>query len=203
MKALEAYRKKRRFARTPEPRPARKPSRRGAFFVVQKHAASHLHYDFRLEAGRVLKSWSVPKGPCLDPAVKRFAIAVEDHPVDYAAFEGVIPTGEYGAGTVMIWDRGTYRADEGADPTAGLREGHLRFTLDGQKLKGAWVLQRMRGRHWLLIKHRDRHASRKDITRAAPKSVRSGRTLAQIARDEGGDVAHAAAHDPGGLGRSR
>jgi bifunctional non-homologous end joining protein LigD len=146
MKPLEEYKKKRRFARTPEPPPKRKASRAGHLFVVQKHRATQLHYDFRLEVDRVLKSWSVPKGPSLDPAVKRFAIAVEDHPLDYAEFEGVIPEGEYGGGTVMVWDRGTYEPEETDDVARALRQGRLKLTLKGRKLKGSWVLVRIGGR---------------------------------------------------------
>jgi len=123
-------------------------------------------------------------------------VAVEDHPVDYAEFEGVIPEGEYGAGTVMVWDRGTYEPNNGTDVADALRKGQLTFTLHGRKLKGRWSLIRLRGRHWLLIKLRDRYASSKDISAAAPKSVLTGRTLAQIAADEGGDVVKAASGDP-------
>jgi bifunctional non-homologous end joining protein LigD len=193
---LEPYRAKRRFEKTPEPAPKRRRSTFGRLFVVQKHRARQLHYDFRLEADGSLKSWSVPKGPSLDPSVKRLAVAVEDHPVDYADFEGVIPEGQYGGGTVMVWDRGTYRPDKGTDVAAGLRKGELTFMLYGRKLKGGWSLIRLRGRDWLLIKQRDRYASANDLTTTAPKSVLTGRTLAQIAADEGGDVAKAATGDP-------
>lgn len=199
--SLDTYRKKRRFGRTPEPEPHHQTSKSGRVFVVQKHRASHLHYDFRLEVDGVLKSWSVPKGPSLSPAVKRFAIAVEDHPVAYGGFEGIIPEGEYGGGTVMLWDRGTYRAEPGTDVAAALRRGQLAFTLQGRKLKGAWALVRMRGRQWLLIKQRDRHASDRDITLSAPTSVLTRRTLARIAADEGGNVAKAATGDPPSAGR--
>jgi bifunctional non-homologous end joining protein LigD len=199
--SLDTYRKKRRFGRTPEPEPRRQTSKSGRVFVVQKHRASHLHYDFRLEVDGVLKSWSVPKGPSLSPAVKRFAIAVEDHPVAYGGFEGIIPEGEYGGGTVMLWDRGTYRTAPGTDVAAALRRGQLAFTLQGRKLKGAWALVRMRGRQWLLIKQRDRHASERDITVSAPTSVLTRRTLARIAADEGGNVAKAATGDPPSTGR--
>lgn len=200
---LEQYRKKRRFGRTPEPGPRRRDSSSGRLFVVQKHRARQLHYDFRLEVSGVLKSWSVPKGPSLDPSVKRFAVAVEDHPVDYAGFEGIIPEGEYGGGTVMLWDRGTYRPAPGLDVAAALRRGQLAFTLQGRKLKGGWALVRLRGRDWLLVKQRDRHASSTDVTAAAPRSVLSRRTLAQIAADEGGDVAKAASGDPAPAARRR
>jgi bifunctional non-homologous end joining protein LigD len=123
-------------------------------------------------------------------------VAVEDHPVDYADFEGIIPDGEYGGGTVMVWDRGTYRLDKGTDIAAGLQRGELTFTLQGRKLKGGWGLVHLRSRNWLLIKRRDRYASTKDITLTAPTSVLTGRTLAQIAADEGGDIAKAASGDP-------
>ena len=146
---------------------------------MQKHQARRLHYDFRLEVDGVLKSWAVPKGPSLDPSVRRLAVAVEDHPLDYANFEGVIPEGEYGAGTVIVWDRGTYRPQDDTDVAAALRKGVLTFELDGQKLKGGWTLVRVRDRNWLLIKQRDRHASRKDITAAAPRSSGARSTRAR------------------------
>ena len=196
---LESYARKRRFERTPEPAPRRRRSKSGRLFVVQKHQARRLHYDFRLEVEGVLKSWAVPKGPSLDPSVRRLAVAVEDHPLDYASFEGVIPEGEYGAGTVIVWDRGTYRPQDDTDVAAALRKGVLTFELDGQKLKGGWSLVRVRDRNWLLIKRRDRHASREDITAAAPRSVVTGRTLAQVAADEGA----AAARAPSGVRSTR
>lgn len=201
--ALAPYRKKRHFDKTPEPPPRVRRSRSGHLFVMQKHRARTLHYDFRLEVDGVLKSWAVPKGPSLDPSVKRLAVAVEDHPIDYANFEGVIPEGEYGSGTVMVWDRGTYRTEPGVDVAAALRKGHLDFGLRGQKLKGGWSLVRLRGRDWLLIKQRDRYASSEDITVNAPNSVLTGRTLARIAADEGGDVAKAASGDPPTSARRR
>jgi bifunctional non-homologous end joining protein LigD len=151
---------------------------------VQKHLASHLHYDFRLEHNGVLLSWAVPKGPSLDPAIKRLAMHVEDHPVEYGEFEGVIPEG-YGAGIVMLWDRGTW-APESADVEAALKKGDLKFTLDGVKLKGSWVLVRTRGprdpsgRSWLLIKHRDDWSGPIDIAEFAPLSVKSGHDLPEI-----------------------
>ena len=195
MSPLAAYAKKRRFGRTPEPR-GRVSRRTGARFVVQKHRATALHYDFRLEADGVLRSWAVPKGPSLDPREKRLAMQVEDHPVEYGDFEGVIPAGEYGGGTVMLWDRGTYDA-EADDVGKALRAGELRFTLHGRKLRGGWVLVRTGGRKWLLLKRRDRSASATaDVTRSKPRSVKTRRLLAGIARDEGGDVAKAATADP-------
>jgi bifunctional non-homologous end joining protein LigD len=142
----------------------------------------------------VLKSWAVPKGPSLDPKVKRLAMAVEDHPLDYADFEGIIPEGEYGGGTVMVWDRGTYIPE--GNMRAGYDKGEVKFLLQGSKLKGSWVLVRTNGRQWLLMKHRDAFASSDPITDTAPTSVISGRTLAEIAADEGGNVAKAATGDP-------
>ena len=165
-------------------------------FVIQKHRASALHYDFRLEDEGVLKSWAVPKGPSLDPGVKRLAMAVEDHPIGYAGFEGVIPAGEYGGGTVMVWDQGTYEP-ETPDVSAALRRGELKFTLNGKKLRGGWVLLRTDGRRWLLIKRKDAAASNTvDIATTKPRSVLSRRLLAGIARDAGGDVKKAATGDP-------
>ncbi len=144
--ALEEYRRKRDFKKTPEPAPkvARKKTRE-LFFCVQKHLASHLHYDFRLEHDGVLLSWAVPKGPSLDPKTKRLAMKVEDHPLEYGEFEGVIPEG-YGAGIVMLWDRGTW-TPEVDDIDAALKKGDLKFTLNGYKLKGSWVLVRTGGRY--------------------------------------------------------
>lgn len=165
-------------------------------FVVQKHRATQLHYDFRLESAGVLRSWAVPKGPSLDPAVKRLAMEVEDHPVDYARFEGIIPAGEYGGGTVMVWDIGTYSGFEGEDVEQGLRAGALRIVLRGTKLRGAWRLVRTRGRQWLLMKSRDRYASTDDVAVTHPRSVLTRRLLAGIARDAGGDVETAATGDP-------
>jgi bifunctional non-homologous end joining protein LigD len=203
---LTEYQRKRRFGVTPEPAGKRAGRRRKKTlaFVVQKHRASHLHYDFRLEWQGVLLSWAVPKGPSLDPSVKRLAMQVEDHPLEYAAFEGIIPAGEYGGGTVMVWDRGTWMP-ESPDVDAALRAGELKFALDGEKLSGSWVLVRTRGYRsrgaagrptWLLIKHRDEAASREDVAETAPRSVVSRRLLAEIAWQEGGDVAKAAAGDP-------
>src|SRR5258705_8839281 len=165
---LELYGTKRRFEKTPEPAPRRRRSRSGRLFVVQKHRARQLHYDFRLEVDGVLKSWSVPKGPSRDPSVKRLAVAVEDHPVDYANFEGVIPEGEYGGGTVMVWDRGTYEPEDSVDVAAALEKGHLAFTLRGEKLKGGWSLVGVRGRGGPLVKRRAAYAPQTDSTVAQP-----------------------------------
>jgi bifunctional non-homologous end joining protein LigD len=143
-----------------------------------------------------MPSWAVPKGPSLDPSQKRLAMQVEDHPLEYAGFEGIIPEGEYGGGTVMIWDEGTYEMLDDVDPAAGLRKGELRFTLDGRKLKGRWTLVRTGARKWLLIKGRDKYARTTDITASRARSVRTKRLLAQIARDEGGNVERAATGDP-------
>ena len=178
--ALEEYKRKRDFNKTPEPPPkVAKKKARELFFCVQKHLASHLHYDFRLEHNGVLLSWAVPKGPSLDPKTKRLAMKVEDHPFDYGEFEGVIPEG-YGAGIVMLWDTGTW-TPQVDDIDAALKKGDLKFTLSGYKLKGSWVLVRTSGRYpggggdrsWLLIKHRDEWAGDLDITEFAPKSVKS------------------------------
>ncbi|HXQ28101.1 MAG TPA: DNA polymerase ligase N-terminal domain-containing protein [Gemmatimonadales bacterium] len=172
-------------------------------FVVQKHRASQLHYDFRLEWDGRLLSWAIPKGPSLSPSVKRLAMSVEDHAVEYAGFEGVIPAGEYGAGTVMVWDHGTWEPDL-PDANAALQKGDLKFTLRGSKLKGSWALVRTRGygssrrSSWLLIKHRDEYASQRDIAVEEPYSALTHRLLADIARDGGGDVEKAASGDPAG-----
>jgi bifunctional non-homologous end joining protein LigD len=183
---LAEYNRKRRFDVTPEP-PGRagKKRARALAFVVQKHRASHLHYDFRIEHEGVMLSWAVAKGPSLDPGVRRLAMMTEPHPMDYNDFEGVIPEGEYGGGTVMIWDRGTWEP-ESPDVDRALAKGDLKMRLHGRKLKGSWVLVRMRERQWLLIKHRDAHASATvDLTVARPKSVVSRRTMAGIARAAG------------------
>jgi bifunctional non-homologous end joining protein LigD len=202
---LKEYRKKRDFKITPEP--AGKPRAAGKdgasqIYVIQKHRATQLHYDFRLEWKGTLLSWAVPKGPSLDPAVKRLAMQVEDHPVEYANFEGVIPAGEYGGGTVMVWDTGTWEA-ESPDVDAALKKGDFKFILQGKKLKGSWVLVRTRGfgstsshSSWLLIKHRDKYASTRDVTADEPYSALSRRLLADIAREAGGNVEQAATGDP-------
>jgi len=212
--ALDEYRKKRDFKKTPEPkgtvrarrapsRPRKKPA--PLFFCVQKHLASHLHYDLRLEWNGVLLSWAVPKGPSLDPSVKRFAVHVEDHPKEYGTFEGVIPEG-YGAGIVMLWDEGTWHP-EVDDVDAALAKGDLKFTLDGYKLKGSWVLVRTRGyarsetrrepheafgksdgKSWLLIKHRDYWSGAIDIAEFAPLSVKSELDFPHILAAEQPDI---------------
>ncbi len=202
--ALETYRAKRNFAVTAEPAgKAHKANPKSELsFVVQKHQASRLHYDFRLEWRGVLLSWAVPKGPCLSPAVKRLAMAVEDHPVAYGKFEGVIPEGEYGGGTVMLWDYGTWTPEVNVDE--GLKSGDLKFTLQGKKLKGSWVLVRTKGRFaggdgqssWLLMKHNDKYASEVDILEQKPRSAVSRRLLAGIAAAHGGDKAKAGKGDP-------
>ena len=198
--ALEKYREKRDFTKSPEPAggKARKSptGRQARFFCVQKHLASHLHYDFRLEHDGVLLSWAVPKGPSIDPATKRLAMHVEDHPVEYGDFEGVIPSG-YGAGIVMLWDRGTWTPDSD-DVDASLAKGDLKFTLNGYKLKGSWVLVRTKGgyggapadgKSWLLIKHRDEWSSGElDIAEFAPLSVKSETDFAEILSQENPDV---------------
>jgi DNA ligase D-like protein (predicted 3'-phosphoesterase) len=189
---LEDYRRKRDFTKSPEPSGDSKPRKvRERFFCVQKHLASHLHYDFRLEHNGVLLSWAVPKGPSLDPKTKRLAMHVEDHPIEYGDFEGVIPEG-YGAGIVMLWDRGTW-TPEVEDVDAALKKGDLKFSLNGYKLKGSWVLVRTRGwgsstrddgRSWLLIKHKDEWSGDLDIAEFAPRSVKSDGDFSDIVGED-------------------
>ena len=194
---LDEYRRKRDFDKTPEPsgderHSQREPSSTTGYFCVQKHLASRLHYDLRLEHDGVLLSWAVPKGPSLDPSDKRMAVATEDHPLAYGDFEGVIPEG-YGAGVVMLWDHGRW-TPEVHDVDAALRKGDLKFSLDGYKLKGSWVLVRIRdkpgttakqrGRSWLLIKHRDFWSGPVDITEFAPLSVKSEGDFDDILADD-------------------
>jgi bifunctional non-homologous end joining protein LigD len=190
---LEKYKQKRNFQKTPEPAGSPDAVRKSAakvsdrFFCVQKHLASHLHYDFRLEHNGVLLSWAVPKGPSLDPGTKRLAMHVEDHPIEYGEFEGVIPEG-YGAGIVMLWDRGTWTPE--VDIDAALKKGDLKFTLNGYKLKGSWALIRTKGpsygegRSWLLIKHRDDWSGAVDIAEFAPLSVKSGGDFEDILAED-------------------
>jgi bifunctional non-homologous end joining protein LigD len=191
---LETYRRKRRFDSTPEPRGAAvlgqaetdRRTERGRF-VVQRHRATRLHYDFRLEIGGVLVSWAVPRGPSLDPGRRRLAVHVEDHPLEYFDFEGVIPRREYGAGDVIVWDWGTWKADP-STPDAGIaiRAGELKFSLDGQKLRGAFVIVRTHWKErakdqWLLIHRRDDDAVRGWDAQDHPESVKTGRTNDEVA----------------------
>jgi bifunctional non-homologous end joining protein LigD len=189
---LDEYRRKRDFSRTAEPAGGKARAGKKLDFVIQKHAASHLHYDLRLELDGVMKSWAVPKGPSLDPTVKRLAMQVEDHPIEYNSFEGTIPRGEYGGGTVMLWDRGTYTyGGTDANPIEGLRGGYqkgdFKFVLHGKRLQGSWVLVRTRrderGKaQWLLIKHRDEYAREgSDVTTEHQTSVATRRTMEEIA----------------------
>jgi bifunctional non-homologous end joining protein LigD len=186
--ALEEYSAKRRFSATPEPPPAEaKTTAAGNFFCVQRHDATRLHYDFRLEMDGVLKSWAIPKGPVLDPGSKHLAAMVEDHPVDYGNFEGTIPKGNYGAGSVMLWDRGTFELVGPATGAEQLARGDLKFRLFGEKLKGEFALVHMKGRgkgnDWLLIKKRDAYAVPGWDIEAHAYSVLSGRTQEEIARN--------------------
>ena len=192
---LTEYRRKRDFSRTREPEGGSRAKSSRLAYVIQKHDASRLHFDLRLELDGVMKSWAVPKGPSLDPSVKRLAVHVEDHPIEYNEFEGTIPEGEYGGGTVMVWDRGTYTSAVATDdPEAALREGYrkgdLKFVLRGKRLEGSWVLVRTRGwgaakgrkNQWLLIKHRDDAAEAgTDPVAEHQTSAKTGRTMEEIA----------------------
>ena len=193
--ALEEYRRKRDFGKTPEPAgesASRKKAAAPLAFVIQEHKARRLHFDFRLELDGVLKSWAVPKGPSLDPGEKRLAVEVEDHPLDYGGFEGVIPQGQYGGGTVLLWDRGTWVPAD-SDPAAAHAKGTLKFELRGEKLHGNWALVRMGGKaaregrpNWLLVKERDDDAvpqSGDAVVMNNPLSVETGRSLEAIAED--------------------
>jgi DNA ligase D-like protein (predicted 3'-phosphoesterase) len=186
--SLRSYRAKRHFEATTEPRGRRdRQSKHARRFVIQKHDARSLHYDFRLEADGVLKSWAVPRGPSTDPREKRLAMATEDHPLEYADFEGVIPEGEYGAGAVIVWDTGTYRPLGETSIDKQLEGGHATFWLDGEKLRGGYALQRMaRGRRqrWLLVKMDDDQAdARRNPVSTQPKSVLSTRTVEEVAAE--------------------
>jgi DNA ligase D-like protein (predicted 3'-phosphoesterase) len=192
---LQEYREKRDFRRTAEPKGGSKSASEEPIFVIQKHDASNLHYDFRLEIDGVLKSWAVPKGPSTDPSEKRLAISTEDHPLEYADFEGIIPEGEYGAGAVIIWDRGPYRnlrdqkENEPATMSQSIESGHIEIWLEGEKIQGGYALirtgQKDEGR-WLLVKMDDQKAdARRNPTSTEPKSVLSGQTLDDIREDEG------------------
>lgn len=207
---LKTYRAKRNFSTTAEPKGTRRLAGKPAptlGFVIQKHAASRLHYDFRLEWNGVLLSWAVPKGPSLDPSVKRLAMRVEDHPIEYGTFEGTIPEGEYGGGTVMLWDHGSWTPAD-PDVDAALAKGELKFEINGEKLHGSWVLVEVKSGYggskkpgWLLIKHKDKFASDVDVTAKKPRSVTTKRLLAEIAEENDGDVAKAAKSDPPGVHR--
>lgn len=186
---LHKYRKMRDFGETPEPSGGKPKKGKLPIFVIQKHRASHLHYDFRLEMEGVLKSWAIPKGPSYDPSVKRLAMMTEDHPYDYASFEGVIPEGNYGAGNVIIWDAGGWEFIEpGDDPVKAVKAGKLAFRLYGKKMFGEWALVRIqshaksdRGNEWLLLKHRDGFANEDvDVTDVAPRSIVSNLLVEEV-----------------------
>ncbi len=186
---LKKYRQMRDFGDTPEPSGGKPKKSKLPIFVIQKHAATRLHYDFRLEMEGVLKSWAVPKGPSYDPGTKRLAMMTEDHPYDYAAFEGVIPEGNYGGGNVIIWDNGQWEFIEpGDDPVAALESGKLTFRMFGKKMFGEWALVRIKGRgksdkgnEWLLLKHRDAFANEQvDVTEVAPRSVVSNKLVEEV-----------------------
>lgn len=187
--SLKRYHAKRDFKATPEPRGKRLTSGARLRFVIQKHRASRLHYDFRLEADGVLKSWAVPKGPSLDPKDRRLAMHVEDHPYDYRTFEGIIPKGQYGAGEVIVWDEGTYKLAEGDDPTEEIGRGKIKFILSGKKLHGGFTLVKIRGRAgdsgdpWLLIKDHDEYVDPKYDIEKDNKSAKTGRTVESYAKD--------------------
>src|SRR5437867_8117349 len=188
---LKKYREMRKFGETPEPAGGKPRKSKLPMFVIQKHHASRLHYDFRLEMEGVLKSWAVPKGPSYDPAAKRMAMMTEDHPYDYGSFEGVIPEGNYGAGNVIIWDTGKWEFIEpGDDPVKAVRDGKLTFRLYGKKMFGEWALVRIKGRspkgnEWLLIKHRDKYANPNvDVTEVAPRSIISNLDVDEIGAEK-------------------
>src|SRR5262245_7524894 len=199
---LKLYHRKRKFDQTPEPRGKIEKSRKGPLrFVVQLHRATRLHFDLRLEFGGVFKSWAVPKGPSLNPLDQRLAVFVEDHPIEYGSFEGIIPKGNYGAGTVMVWDRGTYvergsegRADSEAAMKKAFEKGHITFVVDGEKLKGEFALIKLKKdsseKAWLLVKKRDEHSTYKRSENPHELSVKTGRSIDEIAREaeDDGDV---------------
>lgn len=175
--ALEEYNKKRDFSKSKEPKG--KEGEDKQIFVVQKHDASNLHYDFRISVDGVLKSWAIPKGPSMNPSNKKLAIPTEDHPMDYADFEGTVPEGQYGAGTVMVWDKGEYENPKDKSLSEQLKEGHITVKLKGEKLKGGFALTKI-GKNWIFIKMKDEHASEKDILKEEPNSVLSGKSLEEI-----------------------
>lgn len=186
--SLTLYNKKRKFGETPEPEGKEGKTGKALKFIIQKHDASHLHYDLRLEMEGVMKSWAVPKGPSLDPTVKRLAMQVEDHPISYNTFEGTIPEGNYGAGEVIVWDKGTYHSELTSSAKAsekefltGLKKGELKFIMNGKKVRGSFALFKIRSKDgsektWMLVKHRDKYATTEDPT-ADPRSVNSKRML--------------------------
>jgi bifunctional non-homologous end joining protein LigD len=180
--SLKEYKKKRKLKETPEPKAEMpKTKTKKNIFVIQKHDASHLHYDFRLSIGNILKSWAIPKGPSVNPSHKRLAILTEDHPLQYQNFEGTIPEGHYGAGTVIVWDKGTYENLSELTPEQSFEKGSLKFQLNGKKLKGGFTLIRFRPpKHWLLKKAKDNNANAKTDILKQDKSVKSGRTIEQI-----------------------
>ena len=190
--SIEEYNRKRDFDQTAEPPGKKLPGKGPLRFVVQMHAATRLHYDLRLEMGGVFRSWAVPKGPSMDPMDQRLAVFVEDHPLDYGSFEGMIPKGNYGAGTVMVWDQGTYvergsqgREDSEVAALKGLAEGHITFVVEGQKIRGEFALIRLKKgdeKSWLLVKKRDEHAGHYDVTRDN-LSVKTGRSMKEIAEN--------------------
>ncbi|MDZ7837234.1 MAG: DNA polymerase ligase N-terminal domain-containing protein [Actinomycetota bacterium] len=187
MNNLDQYKEKRDFKKTTEPQAKVKSGKQNLTYAIQKHKSRNLHYDLRLELDGVLKSWAVPKGPSTDPAQKRLAVPTEDHPIDYARFEGIIPEGQYGAGTVIVWDKGTYRNLKQDKSTAeSLQQGKLEFFIQGKKLQGAYVLLRTGKKNdddnrWLLIKMKDQHAdARRNPTSTEPRSVLSGKTIEEL-----------------------
>ena len=188
MNNLKEYKKKRNFRKTKEPKPeSKKRKRTGLIYVIQKHKATNLHYDLRLELNGVLKSWAIPKGPSADPSQKKLAVPTEDHPIDYANFEGIIPEGEYGAGAVIVWDKGTYRnLKDDISVEEAYEKGKLEIFIEGKKLKGAYVLLRTgkkqdKGQWWLFIKMKDKYVdARRDPIKTEPESVISGKKIEDI-----------------------
>jgi len=188
MNNLKEYKNKRNFKKTKEPKPeSKKRKRTGLIYVIQKHKATNLHYDLRLELNGVLKSWAIPKGPSTDPSQKKLAVPTEDHPIDYADFEGIIPEGEYGAGTVIVWDKGTYRnLKDDISLEEAYKKGKLEIFIEGKKLKGAYVLLRTgkkqdNGQWWLFIKMKDKYVdARRNPIKTEPESVISGKKIEDI-----------------------